>query len=161
MQYKICAPIRLTLPLSGVLFTLPFIIEKLQTIYTIPLCYFIGSYFIFINFPFIAETLHSKPLYLEDLSVQGDTNIMEKKFQIIYRYTMNIILALLFASFADYAIIQGVRNKPIIEIIAIIGGNLSLYMKSQNFIGKGLINMCHYMKQREIKRKSSIEMVIL
>jgi hypothetical protein len=134
---------------------LPFIIDDFLTVYTIPACYFFGAYFFFLNFPRIAEVLHQKPIYLEDLTIaQG--GILDRKFQGMYSIAMNFILAVLFSSFAEYVIIQGVREKPIVEIMAIVGGNLSLYMKTQNMVGKFLITICHCMKEKEvIKRKLS------
>lgn len=154
-RYKLLSPIRLLIPISSGLFIVPFIVDDFMIYYTFPLCYFFGAYFFFLNFPRIAEVLHQKPLYLEDLAIaQG--GMLDRKFQGWYSIAMNFILALLFSSFAEYVIIQGIRKKPIVEIMAIVGGNISLYMKTQNVVGKFLIMMCHCMKEEEIiKRKLS------
>ena len=62
---------------------------------------------------------------------------------------MNLVLALLFAAFADYVIIKGVRDVPLTGILAIIGGNISLYMKTQDSVGKTLVGAIHILKTNE------------
>jgi hypothetical protein len=154
-RYNICAPIRLLLPISTVFLALPCIFKReLLNYYAFPIFYFFGSYFFFLNFPTIGETLHGKPIYVEDLVLTMD-GIDDHSFKKAYSVIMNFILAILFAVFSEYIIIQGVRDKPMIEIFAIIGGNWSLYMKAQNIVGKIILDLCHCMKTQEVRRRLS------
>jgi len=67
-------------------------------------------------------------------------------FRSIYTFVMSFILALLFAGIAEYSIIKGIRDKPVIEVIGTIGGCFSIYMKAQDTVGKQLLQLCHHMK---------------
>jgi len=136
--------------------TLPCVFrEELMNYYTFPIFYFFGSYFFFLNFPIIGEILHGKPVYIEDLILSTEEKVDDDSFKKSYAVIMNFILAVLFAIFSEYIIIQGVRDKPVIEIFAIIGGNWSLYMKAQNTIGKILLDFCYCMKSKEHQRRLS------
>jgi len=160
-RYDIFSPIRLLLIVSLVFLTIPYIFrEFLFNTYSFPIFYFFGSYYIFINFPIIGETLHEKPTYIEDL-VMSTNGIDDHSFKKKYSVIMNFILALLFSLFAEYVIVQGIEKRPIIEILGIIGGNLSLYMKTQNTIGKILLTFYSFMKTKEISRLSRINSPIV
>ena len=155
-HYSACSPIRLLLPISAIFMTLPCVFrEELMNYYTFPIFYFFGSYFFFLNFPIIGEILHGKPVYIEDLILSTEEKVDDDSFKKSYAVIMNFILAVLFAIFSEYIIIQGVRDKPVIEIFAIIGGNWSLYMKAQNTIGKILLDFCYCMKSKEHQRRLS------
>jgi hypothetical protein len=119
--------------------------------YSFPIFIFFSSYFFFINFPKLGEILHCKPTYVSDLIITSD-GVDDHTFKKTYTVIMNFILAILFSIFAEYIIIQGVDDKQMIEIFAIIGGNLSLYMKTQNAIGKIILSVCHCMKKKETRR---------
>jgi hypothetical protein len=152
-RYNSCSPLRLLLPISAIFLAMPFIFKtELMNYYSFPVFGFFGSYFFFLNFPMIGSTLHGKPTYVEDLVLSMD-GISDNSFKKIYTVIMNFILAVLFAVFSEYIIIQGVHNKPMIEIFAIVGGNLSLYMKAQNTVGKLLLGVCHWMKSVEVRRR--------
>jgi hypothetical protein len=154
-RYEMCSPLRLLLPVSATFMAIPCIFKgELMNYYSFPIFYFFGSYFFFLNFPKIGEILHGKPTYVEDLVLTMD-GLDDHTFKKTYAVIMNFILAILFAVFSEYIIIQGVRDKPIIEIFAIIGGNWSLYMEAQNTIGKILLDVCHYLKTKEIRRRMS------
>jgi hypothetical protein len=148
------------LPISGVLFTFPWIfMEALLNFYLFPLFYFFGAYFVFVNFPQIGEALHSKPVYIEDL-ILTTLKTSDETFKTIYITIMNVILSGLFAFFAEYVMLQGIREKPMIELLAIIGGNLSLYMRTQDVVGNLLLNLCHCLKDRErVRRQSAVELM--
>ena len=57
------SPKRLLIPFSGLLFVLPFIFKENLMFATVPLFYFLGLYFIFLNFPKIIESVN-KNLYI-------------------------------------------------------------------------------------------------
>jgi hypothetical protein len=103
--------------------------------------------------------LHVKPIYVEDLVIVDNTIEETRKdtsFIQIYIVVMNLILSILFAVFSEYVIIQGITDKPVIEVFAIIGGNLSLYIKTQNTVGNVLLKFCYNIKEKEtIKRNIS------
>jgi hypothetical protein len=122
---------------------------------SVPTFYFIGLYIVLVNFPVIAESLHQKPLYLEDLEIlQEESEVPDQTFRRAYRLLMNFILAALFAAIAEYVILQGVHNKSVVEVVAIVGGNLSVYYETQSFIGRLIIWMCHRCKQNRLRHLS-------
>lgn len=152
-HYELCSPKRALLPVSAVFLALPWIFtDDLMNYYTFPIFYFFGSYFIFLNFPSIGENLHAKPIYVQDLIMVEDIENNEV-FKKTYSIIMNVILAILFAFFSEYVIIKGIDDRPVVEICGIIGGNISIYMKAQNMVGKILLNFCYTMKER--KRRMS------
>lgn len=154
LRYKVLSPLRLLLPISGTLFALPFIFEKDLLLYTtLPLFYFLGLYFFLLNFPGLAESLHKRPLYLEDLEIARlGTATPDRTFQNIYSIIMNFLLAALFAGLAEYIILNDIREKPIVEAFGVIGGNLGLYYKIQTTLGKVMIWICHKYKLRRLHR---------
>lgn len=159
-RYGLCAPIRLLLPFALALLVLPGIFrDELMNYIAIPIFYFFGTYFIFLNFPGIAELLHSRPLYLEDLIIANHQNhpVSDQTFKHIYSVIMNFILAMLFAIFAEYVIIKGVKHKPVVELMAIIGGNMTLYIKAERIAGKIILSFCHFIKEKEVRKMSFSE----
>ncbi len=154
LRYKVLSPIRLLLPISGTLFALPFIFEKDLLLYTtIPLFYFLGLYFFLLNFPGLVESLHKRPLYMEVLEIARlGAATPDRTFQHIYSIVMNFILAALFAGLTEYVILNDVREKPIVEALGVIGGNLGLYYKIQNTVGGIMICICHKYKLRKLRR---------
>jgi hypothetical protein len=129
----------------------PFVIKSYIDIYTyiLPLCFFLGFFGVLINFPYISECLHHKPLYISDLIIIQDDEV-DTKFICWYGFTMNLILAIMITSFVDFFIVNGFIEIPFIKLTAIIGGNVSLYIKIQQIIGKVLIKICHCIKERTI-----------
>ena len=153
LRYRVLSPVRLLLPISGTLFALPFIFEKDLLLYTtIPLFYFLGMYFFLLNFPGIAETLHRRPLYIEDLEIARlGAPAPDRTFQHIYSIVMNFILAALFAALAEYVILQNVHERPLVEAMGVVGGNLGLYYKLQTALGRIMICICHKYKMRRLR----------
>lgn len=140
------------LPITVGLIVVPIINNEYTLNYLlVPICYFFASLIVFLNFPIIVELLHSKPLYLENLA---DNTPQLNRFKISYKYIMNICLAIVIGGISEYVIIQGVNSKPIVELFAILGGNMALFMKIQHIIGKSLLYLCHCFKTREIRRLS-------
>ena len=151
LKYSVTHPVRFLLPISGALIALPLIFqEQLMNVVIIPIFCFFGSYFIFLNFPGIAESLHSKPIYNEDLIVERTGNISDETFKVIHSGIMNFVLALLFAFFSEYIIIkQKISSKSPFEIIGLVGGNLGIYMGVQDTVGRVMLSICHYLKETE------------
>ena len=120
---------------------------------TIPLFYFLGLYFFLLNFPGLAESLHKRPLYMEDLEIARlGAATPDRTFQHIYSIVMNFILAALFAGLTEYVILNDIREKPIVEALGVIGGNLGLYYKIQGTVGGIMIWICHKYKLRRLRR---------
>ena len=128
-----------------------------------PYFIFSGRISFFSIFPSIAEQLHAQPIYLEDLVIARSDGDLDRSFQNWYSVIMNFILAGLLAAFADYIIIEGVRELPLTKMLAIIGGNIGLYMKTQDAVGQCLISFIHMLKTNkeseefEISNSSNIE----
>ena len=153
---KLFSPIRWLLPFAAVLFALPFIFKENLMFATVPLFYFLGVYFILLNFPKITESLNKKPLYIEDL--KDEIYGYNQKFYKAYVVLMNFMLAAVFSGLAEYIIVKGVRNKPVAEIFAVIGGNISLYLKIQNSGSKIILKICNCCKNYVIKHPVNIDM---
>jgi len=160
LTYKLSHPIRLLLPVSATFLSLPWIFKtELMNFYSFPIFYFFGTYLFFVNFPKLSQKFHEKPLYIEDLvlnieSEDGDIN--DYSVIQLYNVIMNCILSILFSVFAEYLIIQDIKSKSIIEICGVIGGNLSLYMKAQNTIGNILLEVCHTLKEERKRTLSEV-----
>ena len=153
---------RFLLPFGLTSIIIPFFFQDYLIHYLwFPLLYLFGSFIIFFNFPVLVEYTHNKPLYLEDLTIQETDN---NKFRKIYIITMTFLLSILVSGISEYIIINGIRNKPIIELLGIIGGNISIYLNVQNVTGKILLKFFYFLKQREIerrKRSSSDDIVVI
>lgn len=155
-RYSLYSPIRLLLPIAVIFLLLPWIFQAaLMNYYAFPIFYFFGSYFFFLNFPSISETLHSRPIYVEDLSVINGSADDDHTFKKLYAVIMNFILAVLISIFAEYVIVQGISNKPMVEIIGLIGGNVKFYSTAQNIMGKFLLRLCYNIKEESHRRTSS------
>ena len=51
---------------------------------------------------------------------------------------------------------KGIMDKTLIEVLAIIGGNIALFSKVESIIGKVMLTICHLCKVRsERKRRLS------
>lgn len=152
---NICS-VRLLLPISIGCFLIPiFVQDLLNYIYT-PILYFFGFYFILLNFPVIINVLYSHPIYIEHLEEKITDNKAEHRFKKLYISGMNIVVALLFCGFTEYTLVKGIKNKSVIEILAIIGGTQSLFIRTQNIVGNLLLNLCHCFKIR----KNSMDNII-
>jgi uncharacterized Tic20 family protein len=133
------SPVRALLPISAACFVLPIFTDELYTVVWLP----------FLNFPYVIEALHATPVYFEDLAVDKDGK-QETTFQLIYNVTMSFLLALIFAGVSDYVILQGIENKPLIEVTATVYANLALFMRIQNTVGSVLMTVCYEMKKSEV-----------
>ena len=139
---------RLLLPVSAAGFVIPFIRPEFTNLVGVGVSYFGSSYIILWNFPQISKSLSSEPLYLKDLE--------NSPYEDNFIHIMNFTLACLFGLIADYGIIKGILDKTLVEILAIIGGNMALFAKIETTIGKIMLNVCHICKVRsERKRRMS------
>lgn len=100
---------------------------------------------IFVGFPIIIISLSSPPLFI--------TDIENSRFENAYILLMNIILAL-FLGFVifDWGFKDILKNRAILEISALIGGNITCLFTLQNYLGKILLSACHKCKLLEESR---------
>lgn len=146
---RICKLKRILIPVSISLFSASFTIsEKIKGVIYIPILYFLGVYFLLINFPKLVEITKKKPVYIDDLILGTVGQKNRLWFKNIYLYTMFFLLSILFSIFIDYFISNGFHNKPLLEVCGIIGGNLLVYSKIQDIIGRILLNFCHCVKEQ-------------
>jgi len=134
---------RLLLLPSAAMFIVPIFLKQLQNVVGIASMYFTGSLFLLINFPCLSTRLHSKPIFIEDLVMENDM-----RYKKVYEMLMIFFLSVLLAIFADYLYVKGVNTSPF-EFLALIGGNSSLYLRLQDVVGKIILKIAYYYKNRE------------
>lgn len=134
---------RLLLLPSAAMFIVPIFLKQLQNVVGIASMYFTGSLFLLINFPCLSTRLHSKPIFIEDLVMENDM-----RYKKVYEMIMIFFLSVLLAIFADYLYVKGINTSPF-EFLALIGGNSSLYLRLQDVVGKIILKIAYYYKNRE------------
>ncbi len=134
---------RLLLLPSAAMFIVPIFLQQLQNVVGIASMYFTGSLFLLINFPCLSTRLHSKPIFIEDLVMENDL-----RYKKVYEMIMIFFLSVLLAIFADYLYVKGINTSPF-EFLALIGGNSSLYLRLQDVVGKIILKIAYYYKNRE------------
>lgn len=148
----------LLLCLSCVFFSIPIIIEETRNLISIGMLYFFGMFFILLNFPCISIFLTSKPHYIEDLD-----NQKYREFCIILQ---NVFLSILFGVIIDIFYLNKLHTRSVLENLAIVGGNMALIFKIQNFCSKLLLIVLSWCNSRASKalenhlpkRKTSIDL---
>jgi len=101
--------------------------------------------------------LHSKPIYYEDLSIiKTSSHRIDTRFKTAYKLLMIFCMSVMMGALADYMYIS-VGERPAIECLGIIGGNMSIYLRVQNITGKVLLKICYYCKNRELQNESMVD----
>jgi hypothetical protein len=142
---------QLLLCLSAGLFTVPTISKDLRNLTSIGMLYFLGMYFILFNFPGISIFLNSKPHYIGDLD--------NRKYREYCIALQNVFLSILFGVVTDIFYFHRLYTHSVIEIFAIVGGNIALITKIHYFCSKLLLVILSYCNERE--RKSSMDLTHL
>ncbi len=124
---------------------LPFLVDDVRNVIWIAVLYFIGSLFVLLNFPALSLAPQSKPFYITDL-VENES---DKRFVAVYETLMIIVMSGMMAAFADYIYLRDVENKSATEILAIVGGNVTVYLKIQSITGKIMLKFCVCWRNRE------------
>ena len=139
---KYGAYILLIIPCCGI----PYVLLVFDINFLIKLAILFVSFFTILwLFPIISISLYSRPLYIGDIE--------HSRFEILYRYIMNFILAIGCAIlFENWVIRKLMENKSIIEITALVGGNITFFGTLQNYIAKVLLSLCHRCKLQEEAR---------
>jgi hypothetical protein len=152
-KYNFSFKYKRILIIPGITFIiLPLIVDEVRLVAWIALLYFFGSFMLLINFPQLSTMLQSKPIYYEDLLITDETREnSDNRFKITYELTMIFFLSILISTLGDYIYINGITNKQPVELLGIIGGNISIYLRLQNIIGKTLLKIFYFCKTRKEK----------
>lgn len=127
----------------------------------------ISSFIFFCNFPSIVLTLHTRPIYYDDLIMKDyeddSENIYDdsfrKRFQNIFRWTITVTSSLMAGVMVDvwymrYTEIGGINTQgSILLILGVTGGIVKLYSTVQERLGNILMYILKKFKQREISRR--------
>lgn len=133
----------------------------------VPLATGLSSLVVFLNFPIIVVSLHSRPVYYDDLvikdfhvetqpSIYDDT--FRRKYQRIFRTVIAFTSSLLVVGttelwyFRDTLFSDHESNTDVVKsfvVIGVIGGIMRIYYATTVFIGKCVIFVLKIMKRRE------------
>ena len=142
-----------------ILISLLFILDKLMD----NLYFFYGTIFItfsilFWNIPFLIIVLHTTPVYYEDLKIISTaTNTDIYNLQSIFS-GLNGFISSIFITMIIFYILTTykIKDYSIIELLGIIGGLGSFYLKIQAILGKSLLTILFTIKESD---EGGIEMV--
>ena len=111
----------------------------------------LSSLILFKNFPFMAKTLHTRPIYYEDLEDDDEIDPeMITKFQRIFTNVISLLLSIVMAILFDFWIFkQDEKNLTWRERLGISGGLLSIYWKVQSYAGSFLLSILINMKEKK------------
>ena len=152
---------RFFLPLAIILPVL-IIFEKLQNDFYIFISCLISSFILTWNFPYFSKFGYTKPIYFEDLE-QEKLNLDKvaknkiisniensKKFQNRFILFQQIILSVTLALIIDYST-HRYKNTSLVftEILGLLGGLFTLYLKITQFIGKIILKILYVNKKKE------------
>ena len=132
------------LGISLLFFILPFCVNDLKTIIWFGLFHFIAAFLFFIVYPGIVVFFQTRPIYVEDMQK------LDPKVTKVYIFILIFFTSILWGMFTDYVLIKDVFEKPLFEIIAIIGGNIAFFGKIQNMGGNGLLICFFQLKKNKI-----------
>ena len=139
------------LGISLLFFILPFCVNDLKTIIWFGLFHFIAAFLFFIAYPGIVVFFQTRPIYVEDMQ-KLDTKVTK-----VYIFILIFFTSILWGMFTDYVLIKDVFEKPLFEIIAIIGGNIAFFGKIQNMGGNGLLICFFQLKKKQNNRTPVIQ----
>lgn len=119
------------------------------------------------NIPSLSKSFYMKPIYYEDLyNEKMDITIedlskkkilynieLSKKFKDKFLVIQQFILSLTLAIIIEYFSLKyNQKEYSVSEILGMIGGILSLYLKLINIIGKSTLSILYKMKIKEKKK---------
>jgi hypothetical protein len=128
---------------------------------------FISLFILTWNFPSLSKSFYMRPIYYEDLyNEKMDITIedlskkkilynieLSKKFKDKFLVIQQFILSLTLAIIIEYFSLKyNQKIYSISEILGMMGGILSLYLKLINIIGKTSLSLLYKMKIKEKKR---------
>jgi len=142
---------RALIPIGLASLVLPIVLTELRNVMWVAVLYFLGSFCILLNFPSLSITLHSKPLYVEDLIDERN----DDKFKMVYEVLMIFLMSTMIGGFAEYIFLRNLPDRSPVEIVAILGGNLTIYLKIQNITGQIMLKACMCLRNRERSRSET------
>jgi len=130
---------------------------------------FISLFILTWNIPSLSKSFYMRPIYYEDLyNEKMDITIddlskkkilynieLSKKFKDKFLVIQQFILSLTLAIIIEYFSLKfkyNQNNYSVSEILGMIGGILSLYLKLINIIGKSSLSLLYKMKIKEKKK---------
>ena len=142
----------LTVPLAGALcaYFLPSGLFFSLYVFS-PVC-FLSAYAVLCNFPQLGSWIHTKPLHVDDLHVPDSR---KQSVLMWYTYITNFLLALVITGIMDwtFSIKQEHRRADTFEILGILGGVLSLYLKTESVVALSLLHLAFRHKKRRGERQ--------
>lgn len=137
---------RLLLPI-GLL--IPFFIYYYNNEYYIFFSLFVSSIIITWNFPSLTKIGYQKPIYFEDLEKEDleeihNENNYQKSFYLLNGFLFSLTLSL----FIDY-VLQNYKMSSS-ELLGIVGGLSSLYIKISRTLGRFILQLVFYQKKKKI-----------
>ena len=150
---------RFFLPLTLFVFFSP--IEPLKDVFSytyFPIISGTAAFIVFWNFPFLAYTTASRPLYYEDLFIDEtrfpnyniDTKIKDK-YQCILLWVLICTNSVLLGALSDYWLYKTSQENSILQIIGITGGIIKIFQIINNTAGRILLKI--------IKREIMVEKI--
>ena len=136
--------------LSLIFFILPFCVNELKTMVWFGLFHFIAAFLFFVLYPGIVVFFQTRPIYVEDMQ------LLDPKVTKAYIFSLIFFTSILWGMFTDYVLLKDVFEKPLFEIIAIIGGNIAFFGKVQNMGGNGLLICFFQFKKKQDNRTPEI-----
>ena len=140
---------RFFLPLTLFVFFSP--IEPLKEVFSytyFPIISGTAAFIVFWNFPFLAYTTASRPLYYEDLFIDEtrfpnyniDTKIKDK-YQCILLWVLICTNSVLLGALSDYWLYKTSQENSILQIIGITGGIIKIFQIINNTVGRILLKI--------------------
>ena len=102
MKYK-----RALIPFGLASLVSPVVFVELRNVMWVAVLYFLGSFCLLINFPSLSITLHSKPLYVEDLIDERN----DDRFKMVYEVLMIFLMSTMIAGFAEYIFLRNLSDR--------------------------------------------------
>lgn len=138
-------------------FALPsYFFPILRTVYYITPSVAVCSYVILYHCPYFLKSMHTKPLYFEDLEDnEAIRESLKRKFQDVFLKIINVLLAIIVGGLVDYFLYRFQRSSlSWFEILGLIGGMLSLYRTMWDYVGRFLL-MVLMLKKEQLRSPSS------
>ena len=119
-----------------------FIVPELREAFYISSYITILSLLVCFRFPGIVQSLHSKPVYYEDLEDKFSLDsTVRNRYQRIFTIIQTIFLAISLGIVADFVIYKSHEVNNYIELLGIIGGLLSILNDIMVQFGKFILGM--------------------
>ena len=115
-----------------------------------------------LNFPNVAPSIHSRPIWLSDLDtdttaaahLDAFANEIRVRFFNYFFILVNVSFVTLLSIFSIYisALFSSrFENTNWVEIAGVLGGILSLWSRAQQLAGRVLLNLCYHMRKRKLE----------